>query len=390
MADASASASAHGPAGQALPPRAGISRATGILLALAGATVVAFGLASIRSIAAPVLFALILTITVQPVRVALERRGVPRGIATGSVIISVFALLAGFITLLFVALGQFAALLPQFAPQLEAFAEQVGVVLAGLGFGPQQVQEIVAGFDPTALLNLLGSLLGGVGGMVFWLVTVITTLLLMAMDGSYLPTLLRQLKPTRPDLVGALSGFARGVRRYMAVTTGLGVAQGLFNWVALVILGVPGALLWGILSFLCSFIPNIGYFIAIIPPLVFGALVGGWPTVIWIILVYGVINAVVQSVVQPVVVGNAVLLNQTITFVSVLFWSVVLGPMGAILAVPLTLGVRTILVDADPAARWWRPLTGDLDETRQVLKATEAEQKAERAKRREAAEWHDD
>ncbi|TPW68314.1 AI-2E family transporter, partial [Schumannella sp. 10F1B-5-1] len=68
------------------------------------------------------------------------------------------------------------------------------------------------------------------------------------------------------------------------------------------------------LSFLCSFIPNIGYFIAIIPPIVFGALVGGWPTVIWVIVIYGVINAVVQSIVQPVVVGNAVLLNQTITF----------------------------------------------------------------------------
>ena len=164
----------------------------------------------------------------------------------------------------------------------------------------------------------------------------------------------------------------------MVVTTILGVAQGIFNWLALLALGVPGALLWGMLSFLCSFIPNVGYFIAIIPPLIFGAFVGGWPTVIAIIVIYGVINAIVQSVVQPRVVGNAVQLSQTLTFVSVLFWAVVLGAIGAILAVPLTLLVRTILIDADPANRMWRPMTGDFDETKVEMKAEDVQRKADR------------
>jgi len=378
------------------PPRAGAKRrpdpprATTILLGLAGATVVAFGLAAISQIAGPVLFALVLTITVQPVRVALEKRGVPRGIATGSVIVSVFALLAGFFAALFLALGQFASLLPQFAPQLQDFAAGIGDVLERIGFGPDQVQEIVAGFTPGSILDLVASLLGGVGGFVFWLVTVMTTLLLMAMDGTFLPALLRQLRPYRTDLVDAIGIFANGVRRYMVVTTGLGLAQGVFNWLALAILQVPGAALWGLLSFLCSFIPNIGYFIAIIPPIVFGGLVGGWTTVIWVIVIYGVVNALIQSVVQPRVVGNAVLLNQTLTFVSVLFWAVILGPIGAIIAIPLTLMVRMLLIDSDPRARWWRPLTGDLDATRAELRAEDVQRKADRRARHEEAEWHED
>jgi predicted PurR-regulated permease PerM len=146
----------------------------------------------------------------------------------------------------------------------------------------------------------------------------------------------------------------------MVATTGLGIAQGVLNWVALMILQVPGAFLWGMLSFLCSYIPNIGYFIAIVPPLVFGLLSGGWGIFIAVIVIYGVINSVVQSIIQPRVVGNAVALSQTITFVSVLFWAVVVGPVGAILAVPLTLLVRTILIDSDPRAKWWRPVLGDL------------------------------
>src|SRR5215218_2399407 len=82
-----------------------LPRATNILLALAGATVAAFGLAAISSVSGPVLFSLVLTITVQPVRVALEKRGVPRSIATVTVILAVFALIAGFIGALFIALG---------------------------------------------------------------------------------------------------------------------------------------------------------------------------------------------------------------------------------------------------------------------------------------------
>jgi AI-2 transport protein TqsA len=202
------------------------------------------------------------------------------------------------------------------------------------------------------------------------------------MDAGYLPTLLRQTRPHRPLLVSALANYGRNVRRYMVVTTVLGLAQGAINWVALILLGVPGAFIWGLLAFLCSFIPNVGYFIAIIPPIIFGGLVGGWPTVIAVIVVYAIINAVVQSIIQPRVVGNAVSLSQTITFFSVLLWAVVLGPIGAILAIPLTLLLRVILVDSNPAMSWIRPLLGELDDTKVLIAESDAAAKAERKARR--------
>ena len=359
-----------------------IPRGTGILLALAGATVTAIGLHAISSIAAPVLLSLILVICVQPVRIALEKRGVARGLASGAVIIATFALLLGFIALLIVSFGQFLLILPQFSDQIAAIGQSIGDFFQSIGFGAQQVDEIVASLSPSSFVAIASSILGGVGDAVFWLVVVLTTMLLMAMDGSFIPSLLRKIEPVRPTMVTAIVGFGSGVRRYMVVTTALGAAQGVFNWIALTALGVPGAALWGVLSFLCSFIPNIGYFIAIIPPLVFGALVGGWPTVVAIIIIYGGINAIVQSVIQPRVVGHAVLLNQTLTFVSVLFWAVVFGPIGALLAVPLTLLVRTILLDADPGARWWRPFTGDVGEVTGEMKTEDLERKQERKARK--------
>jgi predicted PurR-regulated permease PerM len=368
----------------------GVPRATIILVEVAAFVVIAFGMAAIPGVLAPVVLSLILTICVHPVRSWLIKKGVSRGIATGSVIIVVFALLAGFIGLFIVAVANFATLLPEFAPQLKGFATNLTAFLTSLGFGPDQIQAIASGLNVGQLASFAGSLLGGVTGTITFLVIVLTCLILMGVDGGYVPNVLRQVEPRRPHLVSALTGFAHGVRRYMVVTTILGVAQGIFNWLALLALGVPGALLWGMLSFLCSFIPNVGYFIAIIPPLVFGAFVGGWPTVIAIIVIYGVINAIVQSVVQPRVVGNAVQLSQTLTFVSVLFWAVVLGAIGAILAVPLTLLIRTILLDADPATRMWRPMTGDFDETKVEMKAEDVQRKADRRAAKDEKEWISD
>lgn len=356
----------------------GVGRSTRILLALAGATVVSFGMAAIGGILAPTLLALVLTICAQPVRVWLTRHGTPEGVATGAVALTIFALLAAFAAVMVIALAQFVGMLPQYQPQLQQAGAELGSWLQSIGIGPQEVQQVSKGFDPSKLLDFFTGLLGGAFGLVSFLVVVLTMLILMPADAAYTPTLLRQLQPVRPNLVYALTGFAHSVRRYMVVTTALGVVQGVINGVALLILGVPAALLWAILSFLCSFIPNVGYFIALVPPLVFGWLTGGWPTVVAVIVVYGVINAVVQSVVQPKVVGNAVALSQTLTFFSVLFWAVVLGAIGAILAVPLTLLVRAVLVDSDPRARTWRPMLGDLEATRALMKQEGAERKAVR------------
>jgi AI-2 transport protein TqsA len=353
-----------------------------ILMGLGGAVLAAFGIAAISGIFAPVFFAVILTICVHPLRVALERRGVPRGLATGSVILAVFLLLLTFGYAVLVAFGQFGELITQFQPKIEEWLGGVASWFTSIGISADQIAAVGSDFDPSALVGFVGGLVGGLTGTISLLVIILTMLLLMAMDAGFLPTLLRQLRPERPLVVSGLTGYASGVRRYMVVTTVLGIVQGVLNWLALVLLGVPGAFIWGLLAFLCSFIPNVGYFIAIIPPIVFGGLVGGWPTVLAVIVVYGIVNAGVQSVVQPRVVGNAVSLSQSITFFSVLFWAVIIGPVGAILAIPLTLLVRVMLVDTNPAMAWVRPLLGDLDTAKESMSAADAELKAARAARR--------
>jgi predicted PurR-regulated permease PerM len=71
-----------------------------------------------------------------------------------------------------------------------------------------------------------------------------------------------------------------------------------------------------------------------------------------VIVVYCVLNLIVQSIIQPRFVGDSVGLSVTVTFVALLFGTWLIGPIGAILAIPLTLLAKALLVDVDPAAGW--------------------------------------
>jgi predicted PurR-regulated permease PerM len=76
-------------------------------------------------------------------------------------------------------------------------------------------------------------------------------------------------------------------------------------------------------------------------------------------VIYGALNFVLQSLVQPQFVGDAVGLSPTVTFLALVFWAWLLGPLGAILAIPATLLAKALLVDNDPRARWADALIRD-------------------------------
>src|SRR4029453_129954 len=136
-ADAEAKAEAQAAAAAQAEAEANLSiskhRNAFILMGIGGAALASFGIAAIAGIFAPVFFALVLTICVHPLRVWLEKRGVPRGIATGSVITAGTLLLLAFGYAVIVAFGQFTEILSQFSTQIAAAGQDIANWLTSLG-----------------------------------------------------------------------------------------------------------------------------------------------------------------------------------------------------------------------------------------------------------------
>jgi predicted PurR-regulated permease PerM len=197
---------------------------------------------------------------------------------------------------------------------------------------------------------------GGVTAALSNTVFLLAVLLFMCVDAVDFPARLAASGAQRPQVAGALREFAQGTRRYLWVTTVFGLIVAVVDTIVLWGMGIPLPFLWGLLSFITNYIPNIGFVIGVIPPALLGLLDGGVAKMLWVIAVYCAINFVIQSVIQPKVIGDAVGLSATVSFLSLVFWAWVLGPLGALLAIPLSLLAKGLLVDIDPSTRWITPL----------------------------------
>ena len=143
------------------------------------------------------------------------------------------------------------------------------------------------------------------------------------------------------------------------LTKRFGGIVAVLDGIGLVILGIPAAGLWALLAFITNYVPNIGFIIGLIPPALLGLVVGGPSKMIEVIVLYCVLNLIIQSVIQPKVVGDAVGLTTTMSFLSLIVWAYLLGPLGAILAIPASLLFKAVLLDVDPDARWLQLFFGD-------------------------------
>ena len=114
----------------------------------------------------------------------------------------------------------------------------------------------------------------------------------------------------------------------------------------------------GLLVFITNYIPYIGFWIALVPPMLLALLTGGWELTAVVIALFTVVNFVLTSLIQPKYVGDAVGISVTVTLVALVFWGWLLGAIGAVLAVPLTLLVKALLVDVDPRANWVNAVLG--------------------------------
>jgi predicted PurR-regulated permease PerM len=155
-----------------------------------------------------------------------------------------------------------------------------------------------------------------------------------------------------PDhrLIVGVQRFGADLRRYLIVRAQLGLFAGVLTIILLVVLGVPFAFLWGFLVFAASFIPNIGLFIALIPPLILAFLEGGIVPALLVIGGFVVINLLQDQLLQPIVMGSELNISPLVVMLSVIAWAWILGAAGALLAVPLTVGLVQ-LMEAYPATR---------------------------------------
>jgi AI-2 transport protein TqsA len=323
-----------------------------VLLGLAAGVAVGAGVQVMAWLIGPMFLALTIVISVGPLQACLRRQGVPQWAATLALVLAVYAVLIGMTLVLVVSVAQLATVLPRYADRAEELVASAASVLSRFGVGPDQLSETARSLDWERLVTLAGSLLSGLAGLASNIVFLLTLLLFLCTEASGVNARLQAIGRDRPEVARALSGFAVNTRKYMVVSTVFGLIVAVLDTIALTLMGIPLAATWGLLAFITNYIPNVGFVLGVIPPAVLGLLEGGPGLMVAVIVVYSVLNFVVQSLIQPRFVGDSVGLSVVVTFLALVFWAWLIGPLGAVLAIPLTLLAKAMLVDIDPSASW--------------------------------------
>ena len=152
--------------------------------------------------------------------------------------------------------------------------------------------------------------------------------------------------------------FLRSVYRYLLIKTAASMLTGLLVGVGLSWLGIDFAILWGILAGLLNFIPTIGSFIAAVPALLVTVVSGTPLDILLAAVLYVVVNISIGSILEPRLLGRSLGLSPVIVLVSLLVWGWVFGPIGMLLAVPLTM-IAKLALDSSPQTRWAGILLSD-------------------------------
>ncbi|WP_347977245.1 AI-2E family transporter [Microbacterium sp. ProA8] len=341
------------------PPAPVLSPGLRVLIVVACAVVVLAGMYFARSLIGPLALAVVLVVICEPVRRPLERRGWPRWTGTTAVIVVAYLVLVVMGLLLWVAGVQFARLVTDYLDQLRGSVDGFVAWLQSVGLDGEATDAAASVLDPSAILRLVSGVGGTVIGVATALFFVVSYIIFMAADAARYRDAERVFGAARRPALARIGRLNTGIRRYYVVNASFGAVVAIIDGLALWALGVPAPIVWAVLAFVTNFVPNIGFVLGLIPPAVLAFVVGGWPMLLAVIAIYSVVNVVLQVLVQPKFVSDAVDLSLTLSFFSVIFWTFVIGPLGAILSIPLTLFVRALVLEGDPGSLWLRWLSGD-------------------------------
>jgi AI-2 transport protein TqsA len=195
--------------------------------------------------------------------------------------------------------------------------------------------------------DVLERVIGFFGATILILILLVFMLSEARMFGRRLDAISQARGPNLAKIINA----TRDIQRFLAIKTAVSLATGFLAGLLCWAVGLDFYILWGILAFFLNFIPVIGSIVAGVPPTILALLIAGFPSALLVAGGYLLINNFLGNFLEPMLVGRRFGISTLVVVISVVFWGWLWGPIGMLLAVPLTMVLKVILESSDEF-RW--------------------------------------
>jgi AI-2 transport protein TqsA len=327
-----------------------VSNVPVILIAAALFVIVVAGMRAAAPIINPFLLSVFLATLCAPPLFWLQRQGVPNGLAVSAIILGL--LVVALLLMVFVgrSLNTLSQQLPVYQERLSETLTQVFAWLNSLGLDMTKL-ALADYVTPRKIMGLVYFGLSIFRGLFTHLFLILLTVLFILLETSGFPRKLQAAFPDPERTLGHFKTITANVNRYMGFKALFSLSTGVSIWALLALIGVDFAGTWGLLAFFLNFIPAIGSFIAAIPAIIWALVQLGLPSALLTLLAYFVVNITIGNLLEPKFMGRKLGLSTLVVFLSLLFWGWVLGPIGMVLSVPLTM-IAKIALATNEDTRW--------------------------------------
>jgi predicted PurR-regulated permease PerM len=322
------------------------------LLGAAAVVVIAGGLRSAAGVIDPLLMAGVVVACAAPLQEQLRRRGLTKGWAMAITSVSVVVALLAFVALVGYAAKALVDTVPRYQERLTVLINSGTTYLDGYGIEMSK-SRVLAMINPSKLIALATELAQGLGGALSeaLLIVMLSIFLLIESNAFWR----RRSTLRRSDEIPSVwhqrfDAIANDVQQYVNITLLTGVLYAVGVWLVMIALGTDLPVLWAVVALVLSFVPGIGFVLSMIPPVALTLLEFGVPRALVLMAIFVVWNNVVDNVIKPRFMKDGFDMGPFVMFVSLLVWAFLLGPTGALLAVPLTAATRRLVFPADAAA----------------------------------------
>jgi len=326
----------------------------------AALVVILAGIKMSSDIIVPMLLALFVAIICNPLIHYLAKFKVPKSLAIVVVFILISLVGMSVAGLVGQSLNDFSQSLPEYKILLQEKFIWLVDIAAKYNILIDK-EQILSFFDPSKVIDVAANTLSGLGSVMANLFLIILTAIFMLFEAPVVSKKVHLALADPQMKMKHIDRFLDSVNSYLAIKTlvslGTGVLAGIFLW----ILDVDYFVLWGVLAFILNYIPNIGSMIAAIPAVLLALVLQG-PAIAGIVAMgYMTINTIMGNVVEPRFMGKGLGLSTLVVFLSLIFWGWLLGTVGMLLSVPLTMIVK-IALEASNEGRWLAVLLGNIED----------------------------
>jgi predicted PurR-regulated permease PerM len=296
-----------------------------------------------------VLFALFIAILFTPLLRWLQQKGLSRGLAMLVMIVAVIGVGLGLAWFLSASFDQLADSLSTYQAQFQARVANLQAAVADQSLTMSGIQGSAA--DIEQMVQSLIDYLGRLGNLVATTIFIVLTIIFALLEGPALRATLKQSLGEENLLVVRSADFSRSVVRYFGLRTIVNLITGGLVTILLWVLGIDFALLWGVLTFFLSYIPYLGIFLATLPSVLLAWAQYGPGMAVVVIVGVTILNGTAENLIAPKLIGQGLRVSPLVVFLSFTFWSLLLGPLGMFLSMPLTV-IMMFLLDSFDDTRW--------------------------------------